>query len=92
MKTKFPVQKNNLAAFPCEYTHVYRNKYTLYSCIAMMTCTSLQDYLYPLIQQKSNRQTSQVIILTHSHARTHAIVKVYRGPRPCGIEAGNYKA
>ena len=54
-------------------------------CIAMMICTSLQDYLYPMIQRKSIPQASLDIILTH--ARTHAIVKVYMGPRPCRIES-----
>ena len=34
MKPKFPVQKNNLVVFPCEYTHVYPKRYT----------TSLQCY------------------------------------------------
>ena len=72
---------------PCEYTHMYPNRYTRYICIAFMICTSLQDYhiLYPLIQRKSILQTSLVIILTH--ARTHAIVKVYMGPRLCRIES-----
>ena len=27
MKPKSPVQKNNSVVFPCEYTHVYPNKY-----------------------------------------------------------------
>ena len=40
-----------------------------------------------MIQRKSIPQTSLVLILTHTHARTHAIVKVYRGPRPCHIES-----
>ena len=87
MKPKSPVQKNNLVVFPCEYTHVYLNRYRLYICIAMMIHTSLQEYLYPLIQRKSIPQTSLVIILTHTHARTHAIVKVYRGHSPCRTES-----
>ena len=54
MKRKSPVQKNNLVVFPCEteYTDVYPNNYTRntwYICIAMMICTSLQEYLYSLI-------------------------------------------
>ena len=85
MKPKSPVQKNNLVVFPYEYTHVYPYRYTWYICIAMMIYTSLQEYLYPLIQRKSIRQTSLVITLTHT--RTHAIVKVYMGPRLCRIES-----
>ena len=87
MKPKSPVQKNNLVVFPYKYTHVYPYIYTWYICIAMMIYTSLQEYLYPLIQRKSIPQTSLVITLTHIHARTHAIVKVYMGPRPCRIES-----
>ena len=87
MKPKSPVQKNNLVVFPYEYTHVYPYRYTWYICIAMMIYTSLQEYLYPLIQRKSIPQTSLVITLTHTHARTHEIVKVYMGPRPCNIES-----
>ena len=70
MKPKSPVQKNNLVVFLCEYTHVYPIRYTWYICIAVMIYTSLQEYLYPLIQRKSIPQTSLVIILTHT--RTHA--------------------
>ena len=83
MKPKSPVQKNNLVVFPYKYTHVYPYRYTWYICIAMMIYISLQEYLYPLIQRKYIRQTSLVITLTH----THAIVKVYMGPRPCRIES-----
>ena len=86
MKLKSLLQKNNLLVFPCEYTHVYPKRYTWYICIAIIICTRLQDYLYPLIQRKSVPQTSLVIIL-HTHERTHAIVKVYMGPRPCRIES-----
>ena len=86
MKPKSPVQKNNLVVFPYEYTHVYPYRYAWYICIAMMIYTTLQDYLYPLIQQKIIPQTSLVITLTH--IRTHtAIVKAYMGPRPCRIES-----
>ena len=63
------------------------NRYTWYICIALMICTSLHDYLYPMTQRRSIPQTSLVINLTQTHARTHAIVKVYRGPRPCRIES-----
>ena len=65
------------------------NRNTWYICIAMMTYTSLQEYLYLLIQRKCIPQTSLVITLTHTrtHARTHAIVKAYMGPRPCRIES-----
>ena len=78
MKPKSPVQKNNLVVFPYEYTRVCPYRYTWYICIAMIKYTSLQElfYLYPLIQRKSIPQTSLVITLTHTHARTHAIVKV----------------
>ena len=76
MKPKAPVQKNNLVVFPYEYTHVYPYRYTWYICIAMMIYTSLQEYLYPLIQRKSILQTS----LLQTHACTHAIVKVYIVP------------
>ena len=87
MKPKSPVQMNNLVVFPYEYTNVYRNRYTWYIGIAMMVYTSLQEYLYPLIQRRSISQNSLVITLTHTQTRTHAIVKVYMGPRPCLIES-----
>ena len=86
MKPRSPLQKNNIVVFPCEYTYVYPNRYIWFICIAMMICTSPQEYLYPLIQQKSIPQTSHIIILPHTHAGTQAIVKVYRGPRLCRIE------
>ena len=70
IKLQSPVQKNNLVVFPCEYTYVYLNRYTWYICIAVMICTSLQDYLYPMIQRKSIPQTSLVIILTHTCTHT----------------------
>ena len=85
MKPKSPVQKNNLVVFPYEYTRVYPYRYTWYICIAMMKYTSLKEYLYPLIQRKSIPLTTLVITLTHT--RTHAIVKVYMSPRPCRIES-----
>ena len=72
MKPKSTVQKNNLVGFPCEYTHVYPNRYTWYIYIAVMIYTSLREYLYPLIQRKSIPQTALVTILTST--RTHAIV------------------
>ena len=78
-EAQIPCTKDNLVVFPYEYTHVYPYRYTWYICIAMMIYTSLQEYLYPLIQRKSIPQTSLVI--------THAIVKVYIGPRPCLIES-----
>ena len=89
MKPKSPVQKDNLVVFPYEYTHVYPYRYTWYICIAMMIHTSLQEYLYPLIQRKSIPQTSFVITLTH----TRAIVKksIWVLDRAV-LKAGNYKA
>ena len=92
MKPESPVQKNNLVVFPYEYTHVYPYRYTWYICIAMMIYTSLQENLYPLFQRKSIPQTSLAITLTHTHARTHAIVKVYMGPRPCRIESRQHES
>ena len=56
-KPQSPVQKNSLVVFPCEYTYVYPNRYMWYICIAMMICTSLHDYLYPMIQRQSIPQT-----------------------------------
>ena len=48
--------------------------------------TSLQEYLYPLIQQKSIPQILLIIILTHTRTHTHAFAKVFMGPRRCRIE------
>ena len=76
--------KEYLSCFPDEYTHVYPYRYTWYICIAMMIYTSLQEYLYPLIQRKSILQNSLVINLTHT--RTHNCKSIY-GPRPCPIES-----
>ena len=71
MKPKSPVQKNNLVVFPYEYTHVYPYTYTWYICIAMMIYTSLQEYLYPLTQQKSIPQNlTRHHFDTHTHAHT----------------------
>ena len=89
MKTKSSVQKNNLVIFPCEYTHVYPNRYTWYICIALMICTRLQEYLYPLISTKIYFKNA-----TRHHFDTHAhtsIVKVYMGPRPCQFESRQIK-
>ena len=74
MKPKSPVQKNNLVVFPYEYTHVYPYRYTWYICIAMMIFTSLQEYLYPLIQRKSIPQNLGLTrhhfdTYTHAHAQ-----------------------
>ena len=46
--------------------------------------TSLQEYLYPLIQRNLFRKPHSSS-LWHTLARTHAIVKVYMGPRLCRI-------
>ena len=77
MKPKSPVQKNNLVVFPYEYTRVYPYRYTWYICIAMMKYTSLQEYLYPLIQQKSLLKTSLAITLTHTRTHTRNCKSLY---------------
>ena len=78
MKPKSPVQMNNLVVFPYEYTHVYRNRYTWYIGIAMMVYTSLQEYLYPLIQRRSISQNSLVITFdTHTDAHTRNCKSLY---------------
>ena len=87
MKPKSPVQKNNLVVFPCEYTYVYPNRYTWYICIVMMIYTSLQEYLYPLIQRKSITQTS--LVYMQAHAQLLKSIWVL----DCAIlNAGKYKA
>ena len=71
MKPKSPVQKNNLVVFPYEYTRVYPYRYTWYICIAVMKYTSLQEYLYPLIQRKSlYANLTRHHLDTHTHAHT----------------------
>ena len=90
MKPKSPVQKNNLAFFHMNIPVCTPYRYTWYICIAMMKYTSFQEYLYPMILRKSILQTS-LSSLWHTHARTHAIVKVYMGPRPCHIESSQIK-
>ena len=43
----------------------------------MMIYTSLQAYLYPLIQRKSIPQTSLVITLTHTRTHTRNCKSLY---------------
>ena len=86
MMPKSPVKKIT-CLFPCEYTHVYPNRYTWNICIAMMIYTSLQEYPYPLIQRKSNPQTSLIIILTHKRNRKNIWVLDH-----AVLKAGKYKA
>ena len=77
MKPRSPVQKNNLVVFSDEYTYVYPYRYTWYIWIAMMMYTNLQEYLYPLIQQKSIPPTSLVITLTHTRTHTRNCKSLY---------------
>ena len=83
MKPKSPVQKINLVVFPYEYTHVYPYRYTWYIYIAMII-------YYPTgisISAGSTIIYSANLTRSHFDTRTHAIVKVYMGPRPCRIES-----
>ena len=84
MKPISPVQKNNLVVFTPEYFY----RYTWYTCIAMMICTSLQEYLYPLIQRKSIPQNSLVTILTHTRNCKTSIGVLDRAV----LKVGKYKA
>ena len=59
MKPKSPVQKNNLVVFPSECTHVNPKIYI--DTRGIFAFTSLQEYLFLLIQLKS----------IHPHVRTH---------------------
>ena len=72
MKPRAPVQKNNLVVFPCEYTHVYPNRYTWYICIAMMheDNFSVKLRLSSSVQTrvlgaKKNRIIETVVLSTH---------------------------
>ena len=72
MITAFLVNSHDLPTVP-----VYKK-----SRIASLLCI-FETTIYPLIQWISILQTSLVVTLTH----THAIVKVYMGPKPCRIES-----
>ena len=76
-KAQIPCTKEKLSRFPYEYTYVYPYRDTWYICIAMMKYTSLQKYLYPLIQRKFIPQTSIVITLTHTRTHTRNCKSLY---------------
>ena len=74
---------------------MYPKRYTWYICIAMMIYTSLQVYLYPLIQRKSIPQTSLVITLTHTRTHTRnckSLCKSLWVLDRAVLKAGKYKA
>ena len=89
MKPKSSVQKNNLVVFPYEYTHVYPYIYMWYICIAMMIYKNVYWPTGISLSADSTKIYCANLTRHHfdTHARTHAIMKVYMGSRPCRIES-----
>ena len=72
MKPRSPVQKNNLVVFPCEYTHVYPNRYNYYDArrLGQLSNFSVKLRLSSSVQTrvlgaKKNHIIETVVLSTH---------------------------